>query len=140
LTQISPSSDIETNIRRLEKAQDEINAALANFRSVKAHNGGDMNKSLLEIKGPPPPPPPRPDAVIMSFVAKRKELFESQRRRGPLTHSRTLPDSEAFSLDHTGAAETEAQNGRIRHILKNIYPGRVARWFIFKPKFPMVLQ
>ena len=96
--QISPVSDIETNIRRLEKAQDEINAALANFRSVKALNGTTMDSRLLDSKGPPPPPP-RPAAKIMSIVAMRKELFESQRKRSTLPHSKTAPDYSSFQDD-----------------------------------------
>ena len=94
-TQISPVSDIETNIRRLEKAQDEINAALATFRSVKALNGsaiGGGNDSKMEHKGPPPTPP-RPTLKVMSIVAKRKEQFESQKKRSTLPKSLTLQDA-----------------------------------------------
>ena len=109
--QISPVSDIETNIRRLEKAQDEINAALANFRSVKALNGSSiatMDPRLLDSKGPPPPPPPRPAAKVMSIVAMRKELFESQRKRSTLPHSMTAPDYSSFNDDDDNA---EGKNG-----------------------------
>ena len=56
-----------------------------------------MDHRLLESKGPPPPPPPRPAAKIMSIVAMRKELFESQKRRATLSHSKTLPDYSSFN-------------------------------------------
>jgi hypothetical protein len=72
--------------------QDEINAALANFRSVKALNGSALlvdNK--MEHKGPPPTPP-RPTLKVMSIVAKRKEQFESQKKRSTLPHSQTLQE------------------------------------------------
>jgi hypothetical protein len=72
--------------------QDEINAALANFRSVKALNGSALHvDSKMEHKGPPPTPP-RPTLKVMSIVAKRKEQFESQKKRSTLPHSRTLQE------------------------------------------------
>ena len=120
-TQISPVSDIETNIRRLEKAQDEINAALANFRSVKALNGSAIGsgamESKLEHKGPPPPPP-RPTLKVLSIVAKRKEQFESQKKKSTLSHSTTLPNSEETLEDFVDGNSDQTQtthlNGKIQ--------------------------